>query len=144
MNWKTEAVDKLKQYDAMRCSLDTIPQELQRLQLQAQSLRSLDLSSPAVRTGNHHDDALINNLVHREELERTLHQAALWVSQVEKALTVLTLDERMVLDKMYIKQEQDAVDKLCQELCRDTPTIYRRRDKALRKFTLALYGSCPS
>jgi hypothetical protein len=144
MNWKTEAIDKLKQYDAMRCSLDTIPQELQRLQLRAQSLKSLDLSSPVVRSGNQHDDALINNLVHRQELESTLEQACLWVTQVEQALTVLTPDERLVLDVMYIKQERNAVDKLCQELCRDTPTIYRRRDKALRKFTLALYGSCPS
>ena len=144
MNWKTEAIDKLKQYDAMRCSLDTIPQELQRLQLRAQSLKSLDLSSPVVRSGSQHDDARINNLVNRQELESTLEQACLWVTQVEQALTVLTPDERLVLDMMYIKQERNAVDKLCQELCRDTPTIYRRRDKALRKFTLALYGSCPS
>lgn len=144
MNWKNEAIDKLKQYSAMRCSLDTIPQELQRLQLRAQSLKSLDLSSPAVRTSTQHDDALINNLVHRQELENTLQQADLWVSQVERALGVLTSDERMVLDKMYIQCERNAVDRLCEELCRDTPTIYRRRDKALKKFTLALYGSCSS
>lgn len=144
MNWKNEAIDKLKQYSAMRCSLDTIPQELHRLQLRAQSLKSLDLSSPSVRTSGQRDDALISNLVHRQELESTLQQASLWVSQVEQALKVLSSDEKMVLDKMYISQEQNAVDQLCQELCRDTPTIYRRRDKALRKFTLALYGSCGS
>ncbi len=144
MNWKSEAIDKLKQYSAMRCSLDTIPLELQRLQLHAQSLKSLDLSSPAVRTDPKRDDALINNLVHRQELEATLQQADLWVSQVDRALGVLEPDDRMVLDKMYIKQERDAVGKLCEELCRDTPTVYRRRDRALRKFTLALYGSCPS
>jgi len=40
MNWKTEAMEKLKRYEAMRKSVENIPEELCRLELAATGIRS--------------------------------------------------------------------------------------------------------
>ena len=45
MNWKSEAKEKLQRYDAMRLATINIPQELERLEIDAQSIRSPKLDA---------------------------------------------------------------------------------------------------
>ena len=56
------------------------------------------------------------------------------------ALAVLDEEERHILDRFYIHRANGNVERLCDELHVEVATVYRRRDKALRHFTLALYG----
>ena len=83
---------------------------------------------------------MLSNIVHREELERALEQAKLWVDIVDGGLGVLDDEERLVLDRFYIHRGKGNVSRLCEELAVEQSSIYRRRDAALRKFTVALYG----
>lgn len=141
MDWKKEAADKLRCYEAKRTSLERSAEEIQRLEDEMTSIRSATTDSTPVHGGSStREDIMINNIARREELRLARRDAARWVKLVDSALDVLDPDERLVLDRMYIHRAKGSVDRLCGELEREKPTVYRLKDRALRHFTLALYG----
>ncbi len=141
MDWKFEAIDKLKGYGAHKRALENIPDELARLKSAYQHIRSARTdSTPVVGGGNTREDVMLSNIVHRQELELTLRQAKLWVAVVDRALAILDDEERLVLGRFYIQRGKGNVQRLCDELRLEQSSVYRRRDSALRHFTLALYG----
>ena len=142
MNWKREAADKLRSYTAHREALNSIPQEIKRLESAYAGIRSATSdSTPVSGGGSTREDALLSNIVHREELARRLEESRLWVEMVNAAFGVLTDEERLVLDQMYIHRAKGGIDGLCAQMGVEKATVYRRRDAALRHFTLALYGA---
>ncbi|MDE6590070.1 MAG: hypothetical protein K2K53_06960 [Oscillospiraceae bacterium] len=142
MDWKREAIDKLKNYEARRAALESIPTEIKRLELAYAGIRSAATDSTPVSGGggNRREDSMLSNIVHRDELKRRLKEAKLWVAQVDKALAVLDDEERLVLDKFYIHRAKGNVGELCERLNLEKTAVYDRRDKALRRVTIALYG----
>ena len=141
MNWKQEAKEKLRRYGAMRLATINIPQELTRLEIDARSIRSAKTDGTAVSGGgNKREDAMINNILHRQELEWTLQQAQIWLQTTDRALTALSQVERQILQRLYIYPEKGGMEQLCRELGMETSTVYRHRDKALKHFTMAYYG----
>lgn len=141
MNWKREAADRLRGYEAQKQALESIPMELRRLESACTGLRSAAADrAPVSGGGEGREDALLSNIVHRDELKRRLKEARLWVAQVDKALSVLDDEERLVLDRFYIHRTKDSVGELCDRLNLEKTAVYDRREKALRHFTIALYG----
>ena len=141
MNWKTEAKEKLRRYDAMRLATINIPQELQRLEIDAQSIRSARTdATPVSGGGSKREEALLNNILHRQELHWTLQQAQAWLQITDRALTALTNQEKLILTRLYIYPEKGGLERLCKELDMESSSIYRHRAQALKKFTMALYG----
>ena len=141
MNWKAEAKEKLQRYDAMRLATINIPEELERLEIDAQSIRSAKLDAPAAAGGtNRWEDALLNNIIQRQELLWTLQQAQIWLKSTDRALTALPPQEKLILHRLYMYPERGSIERLCKELGMEASSVYRRRDKALKHFTLAYYG----
>lgn len=141
MNWKYEAIDKLKQYEAKKHAAASIPDEISRLEQAMSSVRSASSDGTPVRGGGSgREDAYLSNIVRREELERSLKMICEWLEFVESGLDFLADDERMILDRFYINPAKGNVERLCMELGCEQATVYRRREQALRNFTLALYG----
>lgn len=145
MNWKAEAKEKLRRYASMRLATINIPEELERLEIDAQAIRAAKCDNTAVDNGSSkREEALLNNIIHRQELEWTLQQAQCWLKSTDRALTALNAEERMILHHLYIYPEKYAPERLCKELGVEMSSIYRRRDRALRHFTLAYYGIADS
>ncbi len=141
MNWKYEAMEKLRDYEAKKQSLSTLPGEIRRLELDAQRIRSAcGDGTPVKGGGSTREDMMLSNIVHREELERALEMARKWVELVEAGLEILSAEDRLVLERFYMYPERGNVERLCGELGIEKATAYRRRDAALRRFTLSLYG----
>lgn len=141
MNFKREAIDKLRCYTARQESLPRLEQEVHRLELEFASLKSASSGCTPVHGGtSRHEDALINNIALRAELEGAMKQTREWLSIVDGGLASLDEMERRILDCFYIHSAKGSVERLCDELYIATATAYRRRDEALRHFTLALYG----
>lgn len=141
MKWKNEAMEKLRQYDTMRTALYNIPEEIKRLKAEAYAIRSaLSGATPVKGGGGRREEALINNLVQRQELEWTLKQVKHWLSNTDRGLMALSEDDRLVLQRLYLYPERGALDKLCVELGVEQSSIYRKRDQALERFTKAMYG----
>ena len=142
MNWKTEAIEKLNRYDAMCQAVRNLPEEIARLHTEARGIRVAQMDSPSVRNGgSKRENMLMNNLVCRQELEILLQQAKSWVKITDRALGSLTPEEKLILHRMYIFPERNCLDRLSSELGVEQSSIYRKRDKALQKFTVALYGT---
>ena len=145
MNWKLEAEEKLRRYPAMRQAIRSIPEEIKRLEEQAATLRAVRTDTVSSHGGvSRGEDRLLNNMAERQELEWALENADRWLKNTERALKTLSREERTVLSRMLIYPEEGAAQRLCMDLGVESSSIYRRRDNALRKFTLALYGSLES
>ena len=145
MNWKNEAIEKLEQYEAKKQAIETIPEEIARLASAAHKIRSGTPSEVSViGSGSKREDALLNNIVKREELNWSLEQARKWICIVETGLNVLNEEERTILERFYIHAEKGAAEKIAYDFAMDVKTVYRRKDSALRRFTLALYGCMES
>lgn len=142
MNWKREAADKLKNYEAYKLALESLPKEIKRLESSFAGIRSATTDGTPVSGGggSTRADAMLSNIVHRDELKRRLKEARLWVSMVDKALAILTDEERLVLDRFYTHPAKGNVGELCERLHVEQSTVYRKRENALRRFTIALYG----
>lgn len=141
MNWKTEATDRLRRYGSVRLALVNLPAEIKRLRMEAQSIRSARTDTTAVNGGGgKREDALINNILHRKELEETLKQVKLWLGATDRAMSVLSPEEKLILHRLLIYPQAHAVELLCRDLEIEQSTLYRKRDQALQHFTLAFYG----
>lgn len=141
MNWKAEAVERLESYSALQQSILTIPQELKRLESEATALRGSAMSGTGDRSGRGtQEDLLLDNLVKRQELRQALEQAKLWVKITDQALSVLKQEQVQLLEQLYIHPKWGNVNQLIIDLGLAKGTLYRKRDEALKKFALALYG----
>ena len=146
MDWKIFAVDKLKQYEAKRQSLKSIPLAIAELESTMAGIRSAGADRIVIKDsgGNARENMMLNYIVKKEELQRNLEQARLWVETVTAALNALSPEERKILDRMYIVSEKKAAYSLADELYVDVKTVYSKKDTALWKFTIALYGVAES
>lgn len=141
MNWKSEAMEKLRLYEAKKRSLQNIPEEIKRLESAMRGIRSATADgTPVSGGGSGREDMMLSNIVQREELERSLDQVKKWVALVDAGLEILSEEERLILDRFYVHPEKGAADRLAGELHLDTKTVYKRKDAALRRFTISLYG----
>lgn len=141
MNWKSEAVEKLRLYEAKKRSLQNIPEEIKRLESAMKGIRSATADgTPVSGGGSGREDMMLSNIVQREELERSLDQAKKWVALVDAGLEILSEEERLILDRFYINPAKGNVDRLAGDLGLDVKTVYKRKDAALRRFTISLYG----
>ena len=52
----------------------------------------------------------------------------------------LNEDERLILQRLYLYPQKGAIDRLCNELGLEQSSVYRKRDQALSRFTVAIYG----
>lgn len=139
--WKYRATDRLRDYQAQKAALLNIPDEIAALESQFTSIRSATTDSIAVSGGgNKREDMMLSNIVRREELKATLERAKLYVRSVERGMSVLNDEERRILNVMYVNREAGAVQRMAEEFCEDERSVYRRLDKALKHFTIAMYG----
>lgn len=141
MNWRKEAQEKLGRYADVRQSLQNIPQQILWLKQQFGGMSKGWSDTPAIRgSARGREDALVNNIAARQELQWSLDQARRWVKIVDRGLAVLEPQERKILEQLYMYPQAGALEKLCLELEMEKSSIYRRRDRALEKFTRAMYG----
>lgn len=141
MDWKREAADKLRKHEARKEAIRSIPEEIRMYEEAFNGIRSASAdSTPVAGGGSTREDMLLSNIVKREELGAALKQARRAVAIVDRGLEVLTEEERLILDRFYINPAKGNVERLCGELGIEQSSAYRRRDAALKHFTIALYG----
>ena len=144
--WKYKAIDKLKDYTAQKASLENIPEEISRLESEAYSIKSATSDGTPVKGGGSgREDRLLSNIARRGELDLMLDRAKKSVSIVERGLNVLNQEERHILDVMYIYREKGYVSRLMDEYnLAEESSLYKKANKALLHFTIAMYGSTES
>lgn len=141
MDWQKISIERLRDYETRKGALASIPEQLKALEMSFASVRAARTDgTPVKEGGNKREDALINNIVMRQELERNLEIAEKEIDITEKGLSVLSAEEKTVLDKFYMNRPRRHIDELCESLNYERTRIYEIKEKALRKFTLSCYG----
>ena len=64
---------------------------------------------------------------------RQLEKMRLQVALLEHALEQLDECQREIIEKMYVSPEEKASDKICEMFDIEVASVYRRRNKALKK-----------
>ena len=142
MNWKEEAMEKLRRYRLMANSAHSIPMELERLAEEAQTLRTAPFGGGSRRNLRSHEDRLLDNLTQRQALEQQLERVECWVQVTQQALEQLEPREQTILRRLYMEgMDTSAVGR---ELGLERSSLYRLRDEALKKLTIAMYGGIES
>ena len=122
--WKSVAIKRLGQYNTMTQTAQALPMTMRQWRCDRQARGEKELNLLAMKT----------------ELRQELSRVRLWISQTEAGLAALTPQERLVVQLLCISPDVGNVQRLCGLLGCEQSTVYRRRDKALEKFTKALYG----
>lgn len=144
MDWRAEAIEKLQGYEARRADLERIPLELERLEDAYTGICAAKLDGMPRSGSGTREAAILSNIAHRDELRRKMKEAHLWICLVERGLSRLDDGERLVLELLFIHKAKGDIDRLCERLYVERSAVYRRRDEALRRFTMALYGAIES
>ncbi len=137
MNWKNEAIDRLRQYPQARQARDNLQREIRRLEA---ALASPGSARPDRGRGSgKREDWMLDTLVNLELLRDRYLFTSRWLENTDSALAGMTREDRALLEQMYMSGEPDT-QLLSLEYGADRSTLYRHRDRALERFTLALYG----
>ncbi len=138
--WKFKAIDKLRDYPLKAAAIQSLQEELQRLELEATNIRSATAdATPVQGGGSSREDKLLSNIIHRDEIKRMIAGAKLACNVVNTSLAALDAAERDLLTNMYIRISGGA-PRIAEMLGLDERSVYKRADKALRRFVIALYG----
>ncbi len=138
--WEKLAIEKLEDYRALSVSAENLREQIAELESDATSIRSMTFDSQVVRSSGKQSDPLMNNLAERGEKQKRLKRMLKEMQWVERAMSVLSEEQRLILDRSYIHPEKGAIERLCSELGYEKTTIYKKREHALEKFSLAYHG----
>lgn len=140
MDWKQESKEELREYVAKRTALESIPVEIAQLRSEMSRLGGSSSSVPVKGGGSRWEDRQVNLIVKCDKLESSLVYVKNWVEKVERGLSVLSTEERLILDRFYINPAKGNVDRLCGDLHLEKSAVYDRMYTALRRYTLGRYG----
>ena len=142
MDSKAAALERLRSYEIMRSAVENLRTQIRLLKLTRESIPGIPAGQIRLSGKNYGPEIwLTENLLRVQELESALEQTLLWMMVTDRALEVLEPDELLILRRLYIKRAPGALSKVCQLLGAEKSTVYRKRDKALDKFSMALFGA---
>lgn len=142
MNWQIVSIERLKAYEARRQALSLIPEQLETLEMSFSAIRAATVDAVPIHggEGNKREEALIDNIVKREELKRNLEITRKEIEITEKGLACLNEEQQKILEMFYIDRPRGHVERLCEELFLEKSRVYALKDEALKKFTVSCYG----
>lgn len=128
------AVKELKKYKEYKVKAENLQERIKALN----EISSPGISYDGVKVDSGFRNTVETSLITRidkiEELERTLKITQANIAIVERALDILTEDERRVLTAMYIDRQYYACDKLASELNTSKSNVYKIQAAALKAF----------
>ena len=144
MNLRAQVVERLCNYELMDVAVKNLQEQIRWLKLNQEGIHAVRTDRVAVRNQpGRGEERLLENIEQRQKLEIALENTKRWLQITDRALKALGGEEQMILQKLYIHKSSGALSELCQTLGIEKSSIYRKRDKALEKLALALYGAPP-
>ena len=141
MDWRSESIWELRNLEAKRASIPDLQAQIRALNSQMTAIRSATSDgTPVSGGGSGREDMLLNTVAERDLAEATMSVTRLQVDMIERALAFLSREEQEILDLCYIHEKRGNLNQLCDLLCCDVATVYRRRNRALRNYTIRRRG----
>lgn len=142
MSQLKDTIQRLRNLDAQRDALTNIPDRIKILELEHEGLKATQTDGISVSGGNDNrqEEAMLNNILKRQNLSRDYERTSMDVAQLEAALDKLSPTDRTVLEVFFVSRPRNYMDVLCEELHCEVAHVYRTKDKALLELTRRLCG----
>ncbi len=141
MDYIREAIEQLEHYNELVLSLANMRDQLEALKLERYGIKAQIITREPKGSGKSEpDDKWVNNIFNRNILVRNIEATSKKINCIDKALSVLNNDERLVLKRMFITGNHNAIEDICRELSLSQSQIYRIKGQAIRRFARAMYG----
>ncbi len=138
MNWKNEAIERLRSYPSAALAMKNLKAEISRVESLLASPGTVRMDAP-IHSAKSREEWTLDNLVLLQLLRDRLRQLEDWKKTTDRALEVLPPEELQIIRQLYFEKQRD-MERVSQENNATKSTLYRYRDRALEKFALALYG----
>lgn len=141
-NWCIFAIQKLRDYENRKDAVESLTEQIKLLEDNFTAIRSATTDATPVQGGNENrrEQMLIHNIATREELQNNLKIIKHEIAITEAGLKCLTETEKKILQRFYINRSKGYIERLCDELYISKTELYRQKDEALKRFTMACYG----
>ena len=134
-------MNDLRSYPERKAALENIRERIEILEEQFTSLHGISTDTPVMGGMSKQEEKMLDNISEREKLGASLKIAEDLVRLTEKGLEVLEKRERRVLEGFYFEKSENNVERLCEKFHLEKTRLYEIKDIALRKFTIAMYGT---
>ena len=140
MNWKKEAVNLLKEYPMRKDSLQSLKHRHAMLDREVKELTAHEELPTVKGELSAAQDQLLSSTAEEKQLQLNYQLTKLQLQWIERGLSALDEDERMVLEGFYLIGGPSVKSDLMDALCIERSALYQLKDRALRKFTMSMYG----
>lgn len=142
---RNAVINALKDYEGMRYITQTAPSEITATQEGMTSIGSSALSD--VPKGSRDPHATENRIVKAMDsislLNERYRRAEEYMAWFLPAWQMLSEQEQFVLSRFYMDDESrqvDSVGEICERFHIERTSAYKKKDRALSRLTLLLYG----
>lgn len=142
---RNAAINALKDYEGMNYIIQTAPSEIAATQECMTGIGGLALSDMPKGPHNPHaaEDRIVKAMDSISLLNERYRRAEEYVAWFLPAWQMLSEQERFVLSRFYMDDESkqvDSVGEICERFHIERTSAYKRKDRALSRLTLLLYG----
>lgn len=129
-------------YKERKTQLQLLPERIATERARLTSIRSASAESEAVRGGGgnvrqERDTAILTEI---DRLQAELKVAAMEIRTMDRILATLNEQERRCVELMDLSRQQNAIDRLCDELGYERSRVYYIYDTALDKIARLYWG----
>lgn len=139
--WRMSAMNELREHNARKQAIENISARIAELEGEMKAIRSGRADGSPVKGGGcGREEMLLNNIVARQQLGRSLKRTSEAVKRVETSLAALEPEDRKILEAFFISPVRGAAAVLAGQLGIEEKTVYNRRSNVLFLFCKAMYG----
>ena len=141
IDYKKTCKWELGRYYEKLMAIESLQDEIDMLTDRMEGIRSPKMDATPVQGGSSTaEERIINAICNRDNLTVN-HELVKWqVRQMDRGLSILTDQQRRILDVAVMRREYNAIDRLCDELHISRSELYRRMDEAIKRYTICRYG----
>lgn len=141
MNYRKWLIEDLQTLERYRSSIAQMTSEIETLRAEFTAIKATNYDKmPKASGDNIQEEKLLTNIAKRDELEANLKATVLHVEDMDRLLSMLSNDERRIVQRMFVKREKYAADNLANELGYETAHIYRLKNQALTHLAQLRHG----
>jgi len=137
-------LNALGDYKNMAAIIEITPTEIKNIKDDMSSPRSSNYDGmPHTRDPQSGENILCSVIDKSDVLRNRYQQAVEFMSWFNPAWLELNDEERLILEEFYMREgsKTNALENICELLHIERAQIYRRKDKALNRLTIFLYGA---
>lgn len=141
--WKMKCKNDLYDLRANEAALISIPAQIALERDRMTSIKSAASgTTPVQGGGSRFEDKLNNSICMIDMLTDTQKITAKEVELTNIALSTLTVEEKRILEVIYIERQKKGTARLCDELgIAEEATVWKKATRALERYCAARYGA---